>query len=260
MRLLRCRDTRVGHLPERQNEAEPAAFAVLAFRPDPAAVQFHQHFGESQAKAGAFEFLGIGRFKLGEGLKELAHVLFLDPPAGIGHGYFNRIDGHRSRPDGDRTTRRGKLDRVAEQVEQYLLDFPLVGDDLHIGLRGEFQTEVNPAFQCLFLQHRQRGFEGLGERKGAELQLHFPRFHLGEIEDVVDQSEQIFTAAPNIFQIFLLLVIDRAKQPVEQHLGKTDHRIERGAQFMAHIGEKVGFGPRHQLQPPVALGQFLLLH
>ena len=51
----------------------------------------------------------------------------------------------------------------------------------------------------------------------ARLDLNFAGFDLGQIEQVVDQFQQAFGRAPDIVDLSLLLAVDLAVQPVEQH-------------------------------------------
>ena len=73
------------------------------------------------------------------------------------------------------------------------------------------------------------------------MQLHFAGTHFGQIEYVADKLKQVFAAIQNIFEIFLLLGINRAGLTVHEKLGKTDDAVERCSQFMRHVGEKLAF-------------------
>ena len=63
-----------------------------------------------------------------------------------------------------------------------------------------------------------------------------------QIEDLVDQVQKMLAALPDQTDIFGLPRLERPGNPVLQHLGEAEDRIERRAQLMAHIGEELRFG------------------
>ena len=63
-----------------------------------------------------------------------------------------------------------------------------------------------------------------------------------QIEHLVDQVQKMLAALANETDIFGLPRLERPGNPVLQHLGEAEDRIERRAQFVAHIGEELRFG------------------
>ena len=75
------------------------------------------------------------------------------------------------------------------------------------------------------------------KREIFELQLHPTGLDLGEVEDVVDQSEQVTTSTEHAVKRLSILLCCLRILP--KHLGDADDGVERRAQLMAHVGEKL---------------------
>lgn len=71
-----------------------------------------------------------------------------------------------------------------------------------------------------------------------------PGFDLGQIQNVVDQRQQIVVGRENRLRILHLLGAERAVPVVGQQLGQDQRAVERGAQFVRHIGQKFGLVTR----------------
>ena len=63
-------------------------------------------------------------------------------------------------------------------------------------------------------------------------------FNFGEIEQVVDELGQIFRRLADEVNLFLLLGRQLAVTARKQQARQRQDRVERGAEFVAHIGEK----------------------
>ena len=64
---------------------------------------------------------------------------------------------------------------------------------------------------------------------------------LGKVQNVIDQRQKIVARRFNRAGEFHLFVRQIAVRIVGQKLGQDQQRVERGAQFVAHIGQKIGF-------------------
>ncbi len=62
----------------------------------------------------------------------------------------------------------------------------------------------------------------------------------------------------DIGDVLRLLVVEVAEQPVLQHLGETDHRIQRGAQLVRHVGEELRLVPARCLELPIQAAQLVV--
>ena len=60
-----------------------------------------------------------------------------------------------------------------------------------------------------------------------------------QIENLVDHVQKMLAALANETDIFGLPRLERPGNPVLQHLGEAEDRIERCAQLVAHIGEEL---------------------
>ena len=68
----------------------------------------------------------------------------------------------------------------------------------------------------------------------------FVRLDLGKIQNIIDQAEQMRTRSVNIRNILLILRLsDGAIEFTRDDLRKSDDRIERRAQLVAHIGKEL---------------------
>src|SRR5262249_49780979 len=112
-----------------------------------------------------------------------------DADAGVAHRDVN-LAAFDPRADLDPAALWGELDRVGEQVEEDLLDLPLVGAhgaDLAVDRLGEGDAAADRARAA-----RGEGVvDGDGQRDGRQLELHAPGLDLRQVEDVVDQREQV---------------------------------------------------------------------
>ena len=74
--------------------------------------------------------------------------------------------------------------------------------------------------------------------------FQFPRFHLRQIQNVVDDLQQMAAGSMNILGVFDILVVPQlAEAFMLDHFGKADDGVQGRSQFMTHIGEEFGFCP-----------------
>jgi hypothetical protein len=64
-------------------------------------------------------------------------------------------------------------------------------------------------------------------------------FDLREIEDAVHQLEQMPTVRADALHVGELLRTDRLRGVAAQHVREADDGVERRAQLVAHVGEKL---------------------
>ncbi|MDT4865701.1 hypothetical protein FQZ97_1005200 [compost metagenome] len=72
------------------------------------------------------------------------------------------------------------------------------------------------------------------------LDLEQTRLDLGEVQNVVDQIQERVAGARDLFEFFSRGNFTGFALRQIRH---AQHRIERGANFMAHVGQKFAFGP-----------------
>src|ERR1700730_4771108 len=71
------------------------------------------------------------------------------------------------------------------------------------------------------------------------MELHPPGLELGQVKNVVDQSEQVAGRTERTVERFEVLLCRLRILP--QHLADADNGIEGRAQLVAHIGKKLRF-------------------
>ena len=72
------------------------------------------------------------------------------------------------------------------------------------------------------------------------LQFELAGLHLGEVEDVVEQSQQRVGRLQNDVEILALLVREGGLQG---QLGHAHDAVHGGADFVAHVGQEIALGP-----------------
>ena len=73
-----------------------------------------------------------------------------------------------------------------------------------------------------------------------QVELEPSGLDLRHVEHVVDDVEQVFAAAVNVAAVLDILVgAERAEHSRFHDLGETDDGIQRRAQLVAHVGEKL---------------------
>ena len=134
----------------------------------------------------------------------------------------------------------GEFRRVAEKVDQALAQLGLVG----MG-DAEIVREIEDEGIAL-LGHE--GVHGgghfphhLAHGKGFGIDLHPLGFDLREVEDVVDQAEEMTGIRLDLAHVCEQALLAEILHLLLQHLGIADHRRERRAQLVAHIGQELAF-------------------
>ncbi len=151
----------------------------------------------------------------------------------------------------------GELHRVGDEVAQHLLEALLVG------VQGDRQGRRDPHLELQVLVQRDR-LEGrldvvdqLDEGDPGRPDVHLARLHLGQVEDVVDQLEQVGPGAVNGVGELDLLGREVALVVVGEQLGQDQQRVQRGAQLVRHVGEELALVPGGQRELFGALLQHL---
>ena len=142
----------------------------------------------------------------------------------------------------------GELSRVGDQIQEDLADAPLVGDDRRqVGGYGLLE------FDGLVLDQRDGGghhpADDLLQVHWPELQFHLAGLDLGDVQDIVDQAQEVLTAVVDGLQVLPLHIGDRTVDPLEDDAGEADDGVERGPQFVGHVGQELALEPVHLLEP-----------
>ena len=225
-----------------QADREGRALAEGALDADRAAHALDEGAGDGEPEAGAAE-LARGRFVgLREALEQPADLLLGQADAGIGDGKAQPVGPvlpfapHRER---DLALFR-EFGRVADQVDQRLAQLQLI-----LMHRAQIAVVVEAeAVALLRDQALRRGGDVLDQRRHVEglgRQRQAAGLDLGDVEHVVDEAEQVAGGRLDLAQVGQQLGLAQILQLLAEHLGVPDHRGERRAQLVAHIGQELAF-------------------
>jgi len=138
--------------------------------------------------------------------------------------------------------RRRELDGIGQKIEQNLLDAAPVGAKRRqIARQPGGKRDV--AFFRMARHHAQTIRGQPLQIENLFMQLGLAGVETGDVENVVNQRQQMRATFMNVAQIFFVARrAQRTKSLILHGLGKTQDRVQRSAQFMAHRGEEGGFG------------------
>ena len=100
--------------------------------------------------------------------------------------------------------------------------------------------EPEPFFPGLYLDGGDESRQDPVEAEGAGIELQLAGLDLGEVKDVVEDAEQAFRRLLHRLQKTALLV-DFVR--VQGQVGHAEDGVHRRPDFMAHVGQKLAFGP-----------------
>src|SRR5262249_51991106 len=134
----------------------------------------------------------------------------------------------------------GELDGVADQIDQHLRQAAAVAmTRWQVGSHLNLESELLVGRQWL-----QRAANGLGDvldRIIGEFEYELPGLDLGEIQNIVDETEQMPAVGLKAFEYAKHLLGRLAVGPVRHQFGVPQDRVERRAQFVAHISKELRF-------------------
>ena len=148
-----------------------------------------------------------------------------------------------------RAAGRRELDGVADQVAEHLAQLggiaPTVGS---VRVEAAFESTRRGRVACL-PEGRQRRLQDLVELDLARIERVLAALHLGDVENVVDDGEQMGGGIADEVGVFddLVRPSELALLVLAEQLGEADHRVERRPELMAHVGDEFGFDLARQL-------------
>ncbi|ABS26438.1 hypothetical protein Anae109_2236 [Anaeromyxobacter sp. Fw109-5] len=231
-------------VPQGQQQREGAPLAGLALDLDRPAQQPRDLAADGQPQAGPAVLAARGAVGLLERLEDEPLLVRRDADARVRHRERDRVAlGARPRPPRDHRHRDGapggELHRVGEQVLEDLLQAGDVGEDgpRQLGVERDREGErllLGDVAEVLLevLAHRL-------ERRLARVDLHLPRLHLGEVEDLVDEPEQLVARGVHRARELDLL---RGQVPLPvlgEHLRQDEQAVERRAELVRHVREEL---------------------
>ena len=214
-------------------------------------MQLDQTLDQGQAEPGArLARVGVGAF---ESLEHPGLVLRRDADAGVGYREQHFAAG-AARRQRDNAARRGKLNRVGNQVEHRLAQSDRVrrnGADIVRAIDLGFQTGLVGAL----LRHLYEVVQQFANADRLYVELHIIGLDRGQVEDVVDQRHQVRRRLQDTFDVFGLPLGQFAEIAVIEDFRKADDGVQRRSQFVAHIADEFRFDAPGALQRQVALAQ-----
>ncbi|OEZ97550.1 hypothetical protein DUGA2_58890 [Duganella sp. HH101] len=235
-------------------ERERAADAGRAVDPQLAAHQAHQPLADRQAEAGAAEAPRGRAFGLRERIEDAALLLRVDADAGVAHRevqpHLHRVgilqlDAHHHR------AALGELDGVAGQVDQHLVEPQRVAHHVRRQRGIEIEQHLDRLALHAGAEYQRQVAQHLLQVERHLLQHQLARFHLGEIQDVVEDAQQRMGRRIGLVDIVALL---RAQRRQPQQVLHAEDAVHRRADLMAHGGQELALHARGGLGP-VALDQ-----
>ena len=240
---------RRSHRREWQQRGEHAALARLAAHRDVATHHARERARDLQAQAGATEAPIDGFVALAETLEQPRQRDRVHADAGVGDRKTQqgRTRGTRSTRPGrfdaiDVQAHRaglGELERIADQVEQDLLE--ALGIGLHPGRHvvGDRHAPLQMFGLSLRAHHRAHVAEHADQRGRFGRDLEPARFELGDVEHVVEDGQQVFARLARGQQVVGLTGVELRALQQRQH---AQQAVERRAQLVAHVGQEGALG------------------
>ena len=102
----------------------------------------------------------------------------------------------------------------------------------------------------------QRIVQGGGQVEPPELQLEPSGLHLGQVEDVVDQGEEMPARGQDVLQVLGLLRVHLPEHPLGEHLREAEDRVQRRPELVGHVGEELGLVAAGGFELPALLPDF----
>src|SRR6516225_1522233 len=134
----------------------------------------------------------------------------------------------------------GKLDGIANEIDQDLRQAATVTVPWR-----QFAGKLKLECELLVSRERlKRAADGLSNVLNAiigEFENELTGLDLGQIEHVIDESEQVFAVGLKAFEYAKHLLGRLAVSAVRHQFGVTQDGVERCAQLVTHIGQKLRF-------------------
>ena len=227
--------------PRVDRDAEGAALARLGTHFDVAAQGLGQMLADAKAQSRAAELPRGRAIHLAERLEKFPDLFFVHADARVGHveaqAQATAIGGES---DGEADFALvGELDRVAHQIDQHLAQAQGVGEHGFGQGTGQFRLQLQ------LLRGGLRAHQGndfghhLDRRTTGRLDLELSGFDLREVEDVADHFQEVLAVAFDHGDVFSCSASDVL---VQHEVGIAEDGGHGGADFVAHVGQKLALG------------------
>jgi hypothetical protein len=150
----------------------------------------------------------------------------------------------------------GELDGVRQQIQQDLLDPETVPNDAWwVGLEATDEADLEVLFLCSGCHRVESGLDHVPDPERLTLQCDRAVFETSNVEDIVDQAKQVFTARLDGLQVFPLDLREtwgfsqHSRQAlylsacIEHKSGSTyQYGRQRASKLMTALRQKLGLG------------------
>jgi hypothetical protein len=134
----------------------------------------------------------------------------------------------------------GELDGVADEIHENLAQAPLVAPDVAWDLGCQAQGQGQALGRGLGAQGADHDRHGAAQIEILHGEFELAGLDARNVQNVVDDGEQDLGGFPGGIQGIVLF---RGQGRGQSQLGHADDGVERGADFVAHLGQEIAFGP-----------------
>jgi len=132
-----------------------------------------------------------------------------------------------------------KLDRIADEIGQDLTQAFGITDQRRRYLRGNLADQLQSSAIGVAGECFHGPFDGGVEIEFMQVEFDLPRFNLGKIQNVIEHpQERLSGTAYGLCEVALPLV----EASAEQQFRHAQDAVERGPDFVAHVGQELRFG------------------
>ena len=183
----------------------------------------------------------IGLAGLEERIADPCEILGGDPDPGIGDTQYQlrALDGGGNR---HAAAALGELDGVGDEVQRDLLERARIA--VH---HGQVLRRAGDQIDAVVARLQRQQIAAVQERRARRERLRrnfeIAGFHLGDIEDAVDDRQEMLAGIVDQLRVFLAARgVEHHRLFMHDHLGEADDGVQRRAQFVAHGGQEPGLG------------------
>ena len=132
-----------------------------------------------------------------------------------------------------------ELDGVANEIDEHLPQPGRIADQRGGDLRSDAERQLEPLLVGANRHHLERLVEDLAEIEVDALEHQMAGLHLGKVQDVVDQVQELAPRLPEDADVLALL---RGQRGFPQQVRHADDGVHRRPDLVAHAGEEVALG------------------
>ena len=136
----------------------------------------------------------------------------------------------------------GVLDRVAGQIDQDLPEFSGIRDDKAWYSWSNIEMEFQVLDLSALSQHLHRVVDQRVQIEGSPLHGDLAGFDFGHVQHIVDETQKMISAAADDGEVFAVVL--RQIRIAKHDSRKSEDRVQRSAQFMAHSRQENALGAR----------------